>query len=174
MQMVNVEAINFLRDDVGEWFLPAFFGVMFALGSLTKVTLKSFRDGGWRDVLKRCAFGCLIGVLLAAPISLGVAIWHRLGQQYFIKLQLENDRIVLFNRWPQPAVTIPFDDILSVSLLYERHGIRLGGCNRVYVGTAGETFISYGFKDFNEEESAIYKKLTNAVSSNEIIRRQKD
>ncbi len=168
--LATAETIDFLRDDVGEWFLIYFFGAAFAIVPRTKLKFKYMKQGGWRDVFKKCLFSFLVGMLLAVPISFGLAIWQRLGQQYFIKLQLEENQIVLVNRWPKSALTIPLDKVLSVSLEYERHGIKTRGCNRMYVRTVEGTFASYGFGNFNEGETAVFNKLTNVISSQAIFR----
>jgi len=159
---MTADAIDFLRDDIGEWLLF----VIIPFLALSGLKAKELKQSGWRTTTRAVATRLLIGCLIATPITGFLMVWQRWPPQYFIKLRLESDRVILGYRWPEPELAIPFGDVRNVQII--KSGTRRRPCSRVRVQTTAETYRSYGFGQLNEGEIAVMDKLRERVGTNSV------
>jgi hypothetical protein len=157
--MQAVDTIDFTRNSVGTWLLI----VLFALGTATKTRKADLVGGGFKKAARHLLGTMLIGALAGTLIVLAVEIWvRRPSYQYYVRLRLEEDRVVLGYRWPNEDLPIPIRRISAVSIIYQRSID--GRTRRAQIEVLGERLHSWGFgSKFTPQEQAVWDRLTALV-----------
>ena len=84
-----------------------------------------------------------------------------LPPQYFTRLRLETNQVVLVFRWPEPGKTIQLSDVRNVVVVEAEIDRRL--IRRVSIESAGVTYRSYGFSALDYADSDVLEALQHAV-----------
>jgi hypothetical protein len=160
--MQSRDFIDLTRQDfAGVWLLF----ICFAIVSLTKIKRGELIGGGFPKAARAVFSRALIGVVVAIPFVLVLEIWQRRpSHQYFLRLQVEPDRVVLSYRWPKPGLVIPGRDIEKVDWIHERSGRY--GTHRIKITTTTETLKSFGTSSMNNEEQRVFEKLKASADKN--------
>jgi hypothetical protein len=158
--MQAVDTIDFTRGDMGGVWLVF---VCVTLGTMLRTRKADLVGGGFRKAARHLLGALLIGALGATPIVLAVEIWvRRPSYQYYVRLRLEEDRVVLGYRWPNEDLTIPIRRISAVSIIYQRSID--GRTRRAQIEVLGERLHSFGFgRKFTPEEQAVWDRLAALV-----------
>jgi hypothetical protein len=169
--MGSADTIDFLRDDVGCWFLFPLLGVVFGCIAFKGYPSKELKQHGLKGVIKRFFGGVLVGVALATPIVLFIVVWLSWPPQYFISLRVENDRVVLGQRWPGAPLVVPYSEIVFLEKIIEhRRTRRVGTIRRIVIETKTEVHKSFGYSNSTEEEQRVWDKLVANVEASKKAR----
>jgi hypothetical protein len=153
--MSPADTIDFTRGSVGSWFFFVIGAVLMVARARPGTEL--FKKG-WGQAARFILVRALIGVLMAAPVVGLLALWQRVGTQYFIKMHLAKDNLVLEFRWPISDQVIPLQEVQKIKVR------RLGrGTHRLEVDTSTRSFRSFGYARLEDEEYRALDRMRQAV-----------
>jgi hypothetical protein len=154
--MATEQTIDLTRGNVGLWILFVCFAGLALAKRLRKTDFTGVRQAAGQILL-----ALFIGALTAVPFVVLVEAWELWGPQYFVRLRLDADRVVLGYRWPKPERAVPIRDATNVSI------IRDGRCSRIQILTGTESFRSFGLKvgQLNDQEQLVLTKLIDDVAA---------
>jgi hypothetical protein len=151
--MSSAQSIDFTHNGIGLWM---FWVIIPAL-----VLLKSRREAvalEWRKLVSFVFRRLLIGGLLTVPVVGLLAAWQR---QYFIRMEISGDNLVLGFRWPKPDLVIPLSDVTEVSAKRFR---KLGhSIPRLRITTKSDFYLSFGYGNLDDAEWGVVDRLRDLV-----------
>jgi len=144
---------------VASWGLWVVFPAVFLLR-----IRKEHLAGGWRKALLCIARRLVIGLLFSSLLFGFLSAWKKWGPQYYTKLRLQEDIVVLVYPWQSPDTVVPVREIKSVKVV--KGETVLHNRSRLRIVAANGEFKSFGFDQLNEQELAVLDKLRERVASN--------
>ena len=156
LEVFAEQTIDFTRHDIGSWIWWLLFPLLL-FASLKKNDLV----GEWapKAILIRVICGLLVGAFLFILIT----VWHRTGPQYFTKLRLEDNNVVLEYHRFGPETAIPLKDVQNLSVI--KSGSLRHPCKRLEIETEGDKFLSFGFGNLDQDQVAVLDAVRQKIAT---------
>jgi len=160
--MSPTQTIDYTGGGVG-WLIPWIcIPVLVLLKGSIRKNAKAGLWGVLRVVLRRLLWGTIGAALLAGALQ----CWRCLGPQYFLQMEILEDRIVLQYPWPKPEITIPIHDLTNASTRFVQ--IRFRTYRRAELMSSSGKFRSVGFheSDLTDDEYRAWQGLRARIGTN--------
>ena len=154
--MESVPSIDLTNGDVGLSVLWILFPALVITNLLKK---RAIIKGGWRGTGPIVSY-LLMGLAISSVFVGALAVWQRMPPQFFTRMQVAQEDLILGFRWPKADLKIPFGEIREVSITRGRRSR-----NRINILTPTETFRSFGYSSLTDKESAVLDVLRGRVDA---------
>jgi hypothetical protein len=150
------QSIDFTRGSLGLWALWICFGLALSIAK------RNFNGVGLRGIVRAILPRVMFGFAISTVIVGALTFWRGTHPQYFTRMRLFPERVILGFSWPAPDKTIGLDQISDVSITRTR-SIRRGVHFRLQIATPSETFRSFGYRQLSDRELAVLDALRSRV-----------